>query len=119
MTDVWISWNDTVDPAACNTNPDVYEQFSRDPERTPFQWDATTSAGFSTNTKTWLPVAENYRDVNVDAELAADRSHLKCYAQMMQLRKENTFRSGTVTVKAVDNNVLVIVRYVLYTRDFN
>lgn len=38
MTDQWLSWNDTVDPAACNSNPSIYEQFSRDPERTPFQW---------------------------------------------------------------------------------
>lgn len=110
MNDVWISWNDTVDPAACNTNPDVYEQFSRDPERTPFQWDASTSAGFSTNPKTWLPVAENYRQVNVDAELSAEWSHLKVYAQMMELRKEKTFRMGNVAVTTSDNNVLVILR---------
>lgn len=32
-----ISWKDTKDPAACNTNPQVYKLYSRDPERTPFQ----------------------------------------------------------------------------------
>jgi hypothetical protein len=32
-----ISWEDTVDPAACNTNREVYKKFSRDPERTPIQ----------------------------------------------------------------------------------
>lgn len=31
MTDVWISWEDTVDPQACRTNPNIYESFSRDP----------------------------------------------------------------------------------------
>jgi hypothetical protein len=30
------SWKDTQDPAACNTNPDVYMKFSRDPERYEF-----------------------------------------------------------------------------------
>lgn len=29
MTDQWLSWKDTVDPAACNSNPSIYEQFSR------------------------------------------------------------------------------------------
>lgn len=37
MTDVWISWEDTQDPQACRTNPDIYEPYSRDPARTPFQ----------------------------------------------------------------------------------
>ena len=31
MTDVWISWEDTQDPQACRTNPNIYESFSRDP----------------------------------------------------------------------------------------
>lgn len=47
-----ISWEDTKDPAACNTNRNVYMDFSRDPERTPFQWDDTKNAGFSNADKT-------------------------------------------------------------------
>lgn len=38
MTDVIISWADTVDPQACNTDPTRYHAASRDPARTPFQW---------------------------------------------------------------------------------
>jgi len=45
MTNVWISWKDTVDPSACNTNPSIYERYSRDPERTPFQWADAQDAG--------------------------------------------------------------------------
>lgn len=45
MTDVYISWQNTVDPQACNTNETVYNDVSRDPARTPFQWDSSTSAG--------------------------------------------------------------------------
>jgi alpha-glucosidase len=37
-----ISWEDTLDPQACNTNdPKNYKWASRDPQRTPFQWDGT------------------------------------------------------------------------------
>ena len=111
MTDVWISWKDTQDPAACNTNPSVYEKFSRDPERTPFQWDKTTSAGFSTNTKTWLPVANNYDVINVDGEYNATNSHLLVYRSLMKLRKEQrTFAVGTLKVYTPNENVVVIIR---------
>lgn len=110
MTDVWISWNDTVDPAACNTDPTVYEKFSRDPERTPFQWDDTTSAGFSTNPKTWLPVASDYKQVNVKVENSADQSHLKVYKDLMRLRQADSMREGVTVTIALTDNVFVIVR---------
>lgn len=45
MSNVHLTWNETVDPQACNTNPDVYEKFSRDVARTPMQWDNTKNAG--------------------------------------------------------------------------
>lgn len=45
MTDVYISWEDTVDPNACNSDPEHYYARSRDPARTPYQWDASSMAG--------------------------------------------------------------------------
>lgn len=45
MIDVYIPWNQTVDPAACNTNETVFHTYSRDPVRTPFPWDDGVSAG--------------------------------------------------------------------------
>lgn len=40
-----ISWEDTQDPQGCNAGQAQFESVSRDPERTPFQWDATKNAG--------------------------------------------------------------------------
>lgn len=40
-----ISWEGTKDPQACNAGKATYANVSRDPERTPFQWDATKNAG--------------------------------------------------------------------------
>lgn len=47
MTDVYISWEDTVDPQACGASPLTYEPYSRDPARTPFQWDDSPNAGMN------------------------------------------------------------------------
>lgn len=110
MTDVWISWEDTVDPPACLTNSSVYASSSRDPERTPFQWDATENGGFSTSNKTWLPVSPNYTDVNVEVQLSATSSYLKIYKELLILRQTNTFKYGTATVLALSDNVLGILR---------
>lgn len=78
MRDGYVSWEDTVDVAACNQGtPEDYLDFSRDPARTPYHWDNTTSAGFSTNTTTWLPVAQDYMEINLKAQREAERSHYK------------------------------------------
>lgn len=111
MTDVYISWNDTVDPQACNTNPDIYLWYTRDPARTPFQWDDSTSAGFSTNKSTWLPVAENYAEVNVKQERKFIKSHLHTYNRAKALRSTKTLQDGNMKVEAVQDRVLVIIRY--------
>lgn len=111
MTDVYISWEDTKDPQACNTNSEVFDAHSRDPARTPFQWDATTSAGFSISANTWLPVATDYRTVNVQVEEQAVSSHLKVYRKLIQLRQHDTFKYGRLeTFNVANNRALVLIR---------
>ncbi|CAD7089388.1 unnamed protein product [Hermetia illucens] len=111
MLDVDISWNDTVDPAACNSNPQIYQQFTRDPARTPFQWDDSKNAGFSTGNKTWLPIHSNYKQVNVKVEQAAARSHLKVFKDLIQLRQTSkTLQRGELKYKALNDNVLAVQR---------
>ncbi|XP_055694573.1 maltase A1-like [Lutzomyia longipalpis] len=110
MTDVFLTWEQTVDPAACNAGPDKYQLFSRDPERTPFQWDNSTSAGFSTNSKTWLPVSPLFQQVNVKVQKNAPRSHLKVYRQLLRLRHTETLQKGSVEIRTHGQNVLSITR---------
>jgi glycosidase len=46
--------------------PEKYWIYTRDWERTPMQWTAkTTTAGF-TNGKPWLPINDNYIELNVE-----------------------------------------------------
>lgn len=110
MTDVFISWEDTVDPQACRTNPDIYEGFSRDPERTPFQWNDEKNAGFSTADKTWLPVALNYTDCNAELQNSLTRSHLRVFRQLMELRQHPTFKYGKLEIQPVDTELMVYKR---------
>lgn len=112
MTNVWISWKDTVDPSACNTNPSIYEQYSRDPERTPFQWTDAQDAGFSNASKTWLPIAVDYKEVNVEQERQKPLGHLNVFKQLWQLRKQSqTLKRGETEVKALSDAVLAVKRY--------
>lgn len=61
---------------------------SRDNGRTPMQWDTTLNAGFG-NGKPWLPVNDNFRNVNVATQEKDSSSILNYFRKMMRLRKEN------------------------------
>lgn len=64
------------------------ERFSRDHARTPMQWSNDDHAGF-TDGDPWIPVADDYEDVNVDAQIGADRSILEYYRALIALRDED------------------------------
>jgi alpha-glucosidase len=67
----------------------------RDGERTPMQWDDTKNAGFSTAETTWLPVASNYRTVNVKVEEGEPDSLLNWHKELIAMRKDDpTLRDG-------------------------
>lgn len=66
-------------------------------------------AGFSTG-KPWLPVASDYLTINVDTEKANNESYLNKYKELIKLRKNPAFVSGTLKVVHVDTQVLAYVR---------
>lgn len=103
MENVHVSWEDTKDPQACNTNPTYYHQNSRDPARTPFPWDGSKNAGFSTADKTWLPVGTNYLTNNVKAQQEAVNSHLKIFQKLLRLRKQSVLQYGNYEGKLDPN----------------
>ncbi len=61
---------------------------SRDNGRTPMQWDGTEKAGFTTGIP-WLPVNENYVQLNVTNEDKDPHSVLNHFRKMTKLRKDN------------------------------
>lgn len=105
-----ITWEETDDPQACQTNSTVFQEHTRDPVRTPFQWDDTMHAGFSNAERTWLPVHANYLVRNLKAQTEATRSTFKLYQHLIQLRKEEIFRNGTFRSMAVSPELFAFVR---------
>lgn len=45
MVDTFIRWDQTLDPGAINAGYENFKKFTRDPARTPFQWDSSSNAG--------------------------------------------------------------------------
>ncbi len=85
----------------------------RDGERTPMQWDATNGqAGFSTGAKSWLPVPQNYKTINVQSELKDPESLLNWHRRLIDLRRTNpALRDGTAAMLDEQNpNVLSYLR---------
>jgi len=58
---------------------------SRDNARTPMQWSAEENAGFTEGTA-WIGVNENYKTINVEAELEDEESILNFYKKLIKLR---------------------------------
>ncbi|MCD7723403.1 MAG: alpha-glucosidase [Clostridiales bacterium] len=61
---------------------------TRDNARTPMQWTALRNAGFSDG-KPWFPVNKNYKEINVEKEMADDNSILNHYKALIKFKKEN------------------------------
>jgi alpha-glucosidase len=107
-----ITFEESVDPKGLNTNSTVFLAYTRDPARTPFQWDDTRNAGFSNTTgRTWLPVNSNYQTDNLKAQKEANESTFKLYQRLLQARRIHpTLRHGGVTTKAINDNVFGFIR---------
>ncbi|XP_064535198.1 maltase 2 isoform X2 [Drosophila montana] len=111
-----ISWEDTVDPPARNAGKLDYMKESRDPVRTPFQWNNATNAGFSTAAKTWLPVNPNYLVLNLEAQKQAVKSHYKVYKSLIELRKLPVLRRGRFSIEPLSRAVFAFKRTL---KDYN
>ena len=84
----------------------------RDNARTPMQWTAGENAGFTTGTP-WLPVNENHRFLNAEAELADPDSVFHYYRRLIALRKRyDVFRDGRFTLLCPEDPQVFA-----YTRD--
>jgi glycosidase len=85
---------------------------NRDEVRTPMQWDGTQNAGFSAAEKTWLPVHENYKTINVETERKDENSLLNTIRALLKIRRaEKSMQEGALEIlDGLPNGVLGYAR---------
>jgi alpha-glucosidase len=65
-------------------------EHSRDPQRTPMQWDSSPNAGFCLpEVQPWLPVADDYQTYNVAVEQQDTHSFLRLARALLALRRSS------------------------------
>ncbi len=107
MCDVPIPPDKVQDPQELNV-PGL--GLGRDPERTPMQWDASANAGFTTGSP-WLPIADDYETVNVEAARSDPDSILALYRRLIDLRRaEKALSVGDYTPIEAKGNLIVFTR---------
>ncbi len=104
MRNVPIPPDQVVDPQGLNGSE------SRDPQRTPMQWDDGPHAGFSTG-EPWLPLSEGYRQENVKAQRDDPASVLSLYRRLLALRwAEPAQHAGTYAPGPVEGEIIAYLR---------
>ena len=107
MTNVPIPPEKVQDPAEKN-EPGLGQ--GRDPERTPMQWDASPSAGFTTGSP-WLPPDDDHVELNVESLERDSTSILHLYRRLIQVRRTSpALASGRLQLVTADQHLLSFQR---------
>lgn len=107
MRDVPIPSMEIQDPQGKNMPG---KNLSRDPERTPMQWDNSLYAGF-TDGKPWLRLDKRYNRINVESEKYDPYSMLSFYKKLINLRqKEKCLMIGNYIPLFSDNQMIAYFR---------
>ncbi|XP_043991512.1 neutral and basic amino acid transport protein rBAT [Gambusia affinis] len=107
MENINITQSQVQDPAG-----KYNVSLSRDPERSPMQWNSEKNAGFNPQTnKTWLPVHPSYETVNVEVQNKDEGSVLSQYRFLNGLRQsELPFLRGWFCYVLSDTNIFSYLR---------
>ncbi len=107
MRDVPIPAEEVQDPQGLNM-PDL--NLSRDPARTPMQWDNSENAGFSP-AKPWLRLPDDFRRINVKTQQEDPFSMLNFYKKLINLRqREPALKTGNYAPVLADKQFISFTR---------
>ncbi|GAB3323639.1 alpha-amylase family glycosyl hydrolase [Larkinella ripae] len=107
MRDVPIPFEEVQDPQGLNM-PD--KNLSRDPARTPMQWENGPNAGFTTG-KPWLRLAGSFHRENVQAQKDDPYSMLSFHKRLIALRQqEPSLMVGDYQPVHADTQLIAFIR---------
>ncbi len=113
MADVAIPPEQFKDPQGLNM-PGL--NLSRDPSRTPMQWDDSQYGGFSA-TEPWLPLPPSFKRINVKLQAEAPYSMLNLYRRLLGLRRmEPALHHGDFSPVHCDRQAMAYIRRAGNTR---
>jgi len=108
MRDVPIPFDEVQDPQGLNM-PD--KNLSRDPARTPMQWDHSMNAGFTTG-KPWLRLSRNFTRDNVQLQQTDPYSILSFYTRLIKFRQqEPSLMVGDYLPVYADTQLIAYIRH--------
>lgn len=89
------------------------ETLNRDECRTPMLWTSGPNAGFCPpGVKPWLPVAANYKEINVEKQLSEPNSLLNFYKSILHLRQQTpALHEGSFEIASAYCNSKVLAYY--------
>jgi len=76
---------------------------SRDNARSPFQWDSSINAGFSSTTP-WMNVNRNFNVINLEKQIKDETSIYSTYKMLFKLRKEEKLCNGILEFIDIEND---------------
>ena len=79
---------------------DIIAFYSRDNARTPFQWDDSANAGFTSGTP-WLRVNPNHKTINAEDQVGREDSVFTYYQKLIALRKNPEYKETIIYGKTV------------------
>jgi alpha-glucosidase len=107
MPDVPVALEDVRDPQGIILGD---ARFSRDPARSPMQWDAGRNAGFTTGVP-WLPLAHDHAQRNVVVQREDDSSMLALYRRLIELRRrESALAVGGYAPAGLAGDIMAYMR---------
>ncbi len=103
-------YNENKDSVDEKTLIDGLNFGGRDNPRRPMAWNSSKDGGFGSDNP-WLPFAQDMQEINVEKDLASDKSIIKYYRELLTLRKENKqFTVGKLKVLANNPNYTAYIK---------
>ena len=91
----------------------ILNERSRDNGRTPMQWNGGENAGF-TSGRPWISLPDNYKTINVEAEMADEDSILYYYRRLIAIRKEEpAVAEGSIEIIETSDPQILAYRRIL------